>query len=453
MRLSGLRGEAGMAMPVVIAIMTIVTMLAAGGAVAAMGTNESANEDRRAKRALAAAEAALQQAAYRLSTVRPDATLCLSDDNPAAGELPQSGECPKVTGTLAADTSFSYHATPALPSEAACADLPDRPPDPTSTDHCITATGSVGGVKRRLQARVRVARGGIFSVVGLLGIDGVNINNSGKVYSDIGSNGLIYGGNSTELTGNVLIPNSAPAPMINGKKSGHSVIRRPDPWQLEETDFTVAAAQNNNAALSGWTTSWSASTKVAALSDKDYTLPAGTYHMCELYIDQSTDIELTGASAANPVRIYVDSPSRAGSGCAAGTGRLCMDNSVKFNRPGDAAALQIYVHGTTAVCQTGRPGMPFQASSYRTDVPVVLNNSVDFNGTIYAPTTAVRLNNSVNMDGGIVAKHITLENSINFTHPTSLKGQQAAPGPVRRVSWVECRSEPATATDPESGCT
>ena len=448
-----LGSERGLATPVVVAVMSVVMLLAAGGALAALGTSEGANDDRRAKRALAAAEAGIQQAAYRLATIRPDRTKCLGASGPSYAVDPVGGECTTpVTGTVATGASFSYVATPELPSTTGCADQQNLAGDMTSSDHCITATGTVGGVSRRLQARVRVARGGLFAGIGLVGLESVTIENSGKVWSDIGSNGLIRGGNSTEIDGVLRIPNSAPNPTINGSHNG--VLRQTNQWSLAQTDFAaIAAGANNNAALSGWTTSWNATTREAVLDGKKYTLPAGTYLMCELFADQSVDIELSGASSANPVRIFIDSPDRPGSNCAAGSGRFCLDNSIKFNRPGDAAALEIYVWGGTAVCASGRPNMPFQASSYRTDVPVVLNNSVDFNGTIYAPTTDVRLNNSIKMEGGIASRTVHFENSVDFWHADGLGGQAAGPGPVRRLSWVECRSRPTNSSDPESGCT
>jgi type II secretory pathway pseudopilin PulG len=442
--------QSGLATPVVVAVMAVVSLLVAGGALAALGASDGANEDRRAKRALAAAEAGVQEAAYRLSTLRPDQTKCLGVNG--AVVTPVAGECPTpVDGSVAADAMFAYHATPALPVGAPCADLPTLASDPTATDHCITATGTVAGVKRRLQARVRVTRKTLFGVTGLLGLEGVNIENSGKVWSDVGSNGLVRGGNSTEIYGDLLVPASAPPPTISG--SNPDVVTMPAAWALAQTDFTAVAASNNNASLPGALgTGWNSTTREAELSGKSYTLPAGTYLMCELWVDQSVDLSLSGATSTNPVRIFVDSPDRPGSNCASDRGRLCMDNSIKFNRPGNAAALEIYVYGAPAHCQAGRPGMPFQGSSYRTDATVVLNNSVDFNGTIYAPTSTVRLNNSIKMDGGIAARNIHLENSVEFTNPDSVKLKPPAAGPVRRLSWVECRSRPTSTTDPESGC-
>jgi type II secretory pathway pseudopilin PulG len=445
---TGLASERGLATPIVIAVMSIVALLAAGAALAALGTSEGANDDRRSKRALAAAEAGIQQAAYRLATLRPDKTMCVGE-NGAAASPQANGECTAVAGTIAPGATFSYVATPALSANASCADIPDIAADATSTDHCITATGTVGTVRRRLQARVRVARGGLFSGIGLVGLESVKMVNGDKIWSDIGSNGLIDGDNSIEVNSGykLRVPNSAPTPTISGSNPG--VVRLADQWALAQTDFATIAASNNNSQLASLpSTRWNTTTK--ALSGS-ISLPGGSYHICDYYADESVTVTLqASATASNPVRLFVDSPTRTGSGCTGTTGRFCLDNSVNFNAEGNAAALEVYVYGTTATCgQTSS----FNGSSYSENAPIILNNSINFRGTIYAPTAMVRLNNSVKMDGGIAAMNIWLENSIEFRHPSSLTGSPASAGPIRRLSWVECRPLPTTQSDPESGCT
>jgi type II secretory pathway pseudopilin PulG len=450
---SWLGSDSGLATPVVVAVMSVVMLLAAGGALAALGTSEGANDDRRAKRALAAAEAGIQQAAYRLATLRPNELKCLGATGPSYAADPVGGECTPVPGTLATGMTFSYVATPKLTSGAACADIPNIATDTTSTDHCITSTGTAGAIKRRLQARVRVARGGIFAGIGLVGLEYVNLVNSDELWSDIGSNGLITGSNSIKVHGSLRVPDSAPAPMVLG--SNPPTVRQPDPWSLAQTDFAaIAAGPNNNAALTGLS-GWNATTRVLAFGNSvNITIPAGTYLICDLYGDNSIKINLhSNATPTNPVKIYIDSPSRPGSGCPAGSGRLCLDNSVEFNKDGNPGDLEIYIYGSTAKCSDAVPGMPFDGAHFPSDSPFVLGNSVHYFGTIYAPTTRVRLNNSVTVSGGIAALSAELANSVKFTHADAVKNKAPAAGPVRRLSWVECRSQPTTVGDHESGCT
>jgi type II secretory pathway pseudopilin PulG len=449
-----LASERGLATPIVIAVMSVVALLAAAGALAALGASEGANDDRRSKRALAAAEAGIQRAAFRLANRPPEpSTMCSGVDGASVAK--QNGECPAVTGTVGPDTSFEYVATEALLDGAYCAG--NIQPDPTATDHCITATGIVGTVRRRLQARIRIARGDVFSNIGLLGRDSVKMVNSINVWSDIGSNGLIDGDNSIVVNrpahrasgkAELRIAPAAQNPTISG--SSPSVVRLTAPWpELAQTDFASIAASNNNSQLSGLPLNrWNPATKTLSGS---LTLPGGSYHLCDYYADDSVTVTLhANATPSNPVRLYIDSPTRPGSGCSATSGRFCLDNSVNFNEGGDPAELQIYVYGSTATCGQWST---FDGSSYSENAPVILNNSVNFRGKIYAPTSTVRLNNSVNADGSIIARVIHLENSINFRHMGGGTGSPATAGPVRRLAWVECRSRPTPSTDPESGCT
>jgi hypothetical protein len=299
---------------------------------------------------------------------------------------------------------------------------------------------------------VRVTRSTIFAAIGLLGLEYVRLINSVVLDSDVGSNGLIDGDNSIEVDGTLMIPAGAPAPTISG--SSPPVATQSSPWALAQTDFAAIGTNNNAALAADVGAGWDAATRELALADsRTVTLRPGTYHLCELYAGNSVKIgPHSSATPTNPVRIFVDAPDRPGSGCAAGTGRFCLDNSVELNKGGDAGDLEVYVHGGAAQCASGRPGLPFDGAHFPSDSAVVLGNSVHLAGTIYAPTTRVKLNNSVQMSGGVASLSVELANSVGFTHPESVKDKLPAAGPVRRLSWVECRSRPTDAVDPESGC-
>jgi Tfp pilus assembly protein PilX len=448
-------GETGIATPVVVAIMSVVMLLAAGGALAALGTNVGANEDRRSKRALAAAEAGIQQAAYRLAQLQLGENRCLRASGPPWDGAQDNGECTtRIPGTgAAAGEAFSY----VVSSKLDAGDPPCAGQESGSasswTDRCITSTGTVGEVARRLQAKVRVSRGGTFAGVGLVGLDFVTLVNSVNVTSSVGSNGQITGSNSINVNGSLQLAPNAPTPIVH--PSSPPVVRRSEPWPVEPTDFAaIAAGPNNNAALNGLS-GWNTNTRVLRLGNSvTITLAAGTYLMCDLYADNSITIKLhSNVTPTNPVRIYIDSPQRTGSGCAAGTGRFCLDNSVRVNDGGSAAELALYMYGSTSKCSDAVPGMPFDGAHFPSDAPFVLGNSAQYYGTVYAPTTRVKLNNSVTVSGSIVSKSAELANSVNFTYPSELSNQAPAVGPIQRVAWVECRSQATDAGDPESGCT
>jgi hypothetical protein len=449
---SAVRDEAGFAVGLTVMVMTLAALLAGVALLASQATNGAANDDRRSKRALAAAEAGLQEAAYRFTALRPDKTKCLGATGPTYEASATAGECAAVPGSVAVDAAYAYYGTPQLAAGAACADLPATAADPMSSDHCVTSSGTVGGVTRRVQARVRVPRTTIFGVIGMLGLEGVTMINSDKIHSDVGSNGLITGVNSVVIDGDLMVPNSAPPPIISG--SNPTVVRQPDPWALAPADFAGSQATNNNPNLAGLS-AYNAANRTLIVGSGTLNVPVGTYNLCDLWFDNSVELTVVGTGV---LRLYIDSPDRPGSGCQANTGRFCLDNSVKFNLAGKP--LEVYAYGSTGLCSTGAPrpsGGTYafdgtQLASLPAHAPVVLNNSVEFTGTIHAPTSQVILTNSIKMSGGVASRRIDLGNSVEFWHTSQAQAQQPAPRDIRRLSWVECRPAPTTAGDPESGC-
>ena len=159
----------------------------------------------------------------------------------------------------------------------------------------------------------------------------------------------------------------------------------------------------------------------------------------------------SGGLSAAPgatVRIFVDAPAavRPGSGCpdGAGWGTLHGENGVSLGQPdGEAIALQIYIHGWP------KDG-PYAAQYGRSIVDVAKNN-LDANALIYAPQTYVYVaKNGATIKGAIVAEDVYVKNSLNFIYDTSL--DLLGGGDYARRDWRECRTDPSTPADPESGC-
>src|SRR6058998_2127588 len=85
-----------MALPVSVAALGIVMLLAWVIAAGAESVNQSSDRDSYSKRALAAAEAGLQAATYRLNKLAPSNWKCLTD----FAIEPTLGECPPYTQDL-----------------------------------------------------------------------------------------------------------------------------------------------------------------------------------------------------------------------------------------------------------------------------------------------------------------------------------------------------------------
>ena len=69
--MSRLARQEGVALPAAMGMMLVISLLVTAFFALAIRTSDSANTDRNAKRALAAAEAGLQTAIYRLNSIRP----------------------------------------------------------------------------------------------------------------------------------------------------------------------------------------------------------------------------------------------------------------------------------------------------------------------------------------------------------------------------------------------
>jgi hypothetical protein len=146
------------------------------------------------------------------------------------------------------------------------------------------------------------------------------------------------------------------------------------------------------------------------------------------------------------VKIYIDSPSRPGSGCPPGSGYLEANN--KFT-----------VHNVNANNHSGaNPVDNFQIHVYGNDRPdgepaVLFKNQANIKGVIIAPNATVRFLNNAKVTGAIGANKLEFENSVQFTAAdTAAGGGTSSAATYSRSVWTECRSQPTDPADPMSGC-
>jgi hypothetical protein len=94
---------------------------------------------------------------------------------------------------------------------------------------------------------------------------------------------------------------------------------------------------------------------------------------------------------------------------------------------------------------------PTQTATCRSDF--MLDNSVNFYGSVYAPNSTVQAHNSVKFYGAAASDKIIFFNSVDFFLTGAVKDKPTeAPGAAERKGWTECRPAPTLASDPESGC-
>lgn len=442
-----LRRQDGIALPVVIGSLTVVTGLAVTTFAVSVESHHASSRDRDSKRALAAAEAGLQVAMLRITDLDPDPSLCVT--NAVVGVDATTGECP-ATGEVSIGNGATYNYVVSTPANGTCATIPGFTPN-LAEDRCITSTGTVNGVKRRLQMRFYFQPPFLpWANAGLVGKNKVDIGNNKIIDSAIGTNGNVTLGNNSNAW-ELLLPEGATYTpgnnaTIDSQVAGGNAIRccpKVAPWEFPEMDWSGPKAANDNnklAGIPGWDGKY-----MKLGQQQDITLESGTYWMCGFDAPNGNDINVV---PGHFVRLYIVG-DKGDSSCNENDpidGKFNIKNSGRVNPlPLDdpkAEQFALFVYGTDP--DYNEPADP---------VDVDINNGVSFWGTIWAPYSEIEVKNNQTISGGFTAGSIDMKNNGGFMYDSDIS-TQPLPGTAdaENLSWTECRREPAVATDPESGC-
>lgn len=467
-----LRSEEGIAVPLVMSTIVVLSLLAAGLLSTAMSSSSGATADGDSKRALGAAEAGLQTAALRLKKLYPAATMCMVTPTPAnptgaVSPTPNTtdGACPASTPEAVAEgVTFTYWVTP---RGATCNRLPSVPT--TAYDRCITSVGIANGVRRRLQVRVESGPNLPFAKAGLAGIDKVTlVNNVTIEETDVGSNGPItMTGSPGEVKitdGNGVLGQARPyVPGGSVIRTGTTTIEggiqnQSSPYVLTQPDFAASltpaqggTGTNNNDLLTArfGASRFNATTRILTIPANEQwktgslgPFPSGTFNLCGITVNAGAEVNLANSTAK--AAIYLDSPLRPGSGCAAGTGTATMYG--KMNNGISDRNYWFWVYGTTA------PTDALPATVSTADIRFLGNAHID--GVWYAPYSRFYASGGdITVHGAIAAREIWMGNKVKAGFDVAV-AQEVGPGagPVIRRGFFECQAIAPTVTDPESGC-
>lgn len=452
-----LRDEDGIALPVAMLTLMLIGTLSAMLAFSSIQSSATSVQAGNQGAALQAADAGLQAAIYRLDQ---QPAVPSADCFTTTGVTPTGGVCPAQTESAGNGGSFSYWVSPALTQGDSCTGYYVQAPNgQTVTQRCITALGTINGVKRRVQERVagyQTSGGGSgggssFPIVGLLALGPVTATGSFALNGALGANG------------NISLPTGASVSGPIGYKNGTTVspsslcgpcYQVPGFWVPSASSYPAPYQQsqlplpsqngNNNAAI-GWpigaynpvTRVVSASGSVGSASSP-LTIPSGTYNFCELDLTQASYLQVAPGSR---VTIFIDSPSRSGSGCTPGTGNVNVSGPLFLSTPpGDPTAFQIFAYGNPG----GSPTTINFNDSLNQGPP-----SATLAGLIWAPDSAFTTSNAFTFAGAMVVRSFTSSNAISFTGQTGSATTNS--GPFYPSAWHECPATPS-GSDPGSGC-
>lgn len=446
---SRLRGEDGIAMPTV--LMMMIAALALGGAAvtSSIGAQKTSTRDQKAKEALAAADAGIQQALYRQNKVITSESLpCVIrgiGGDLYAGLALTDGWCPEISGAVG-DASFRYRVKPAtlvgtLQNER---------------EVKVVSIGTSDDVSRRIAENARSKTGiGIFSGGDLVGLDNLEMNPTGSITGDVGSNGNVdqVGGS---LCGNVTYGYgqafNQDGTWCTGFGSGEGEFNMPPPLQGNVPPSQGGQNSNGrlfNNAAGGCTTSPSCDTKTGNVSfdpaTRVLTMTSGTatlggslpYSLCRL--DMQGNAQLIAAQGAT-VKIYFDSPESCGvpPPCTASYNQIDVRGNAKLvATSGNPQSLQLLFVGSDT-CPT--------------DGEISGNAASIHEAVVYAPRTDMTLWGNGEFSGALAGKTVTTGGSGKFiADPEIIDWDVEVALNYQRDRYVECVGA-ATAVPPDANC-
>jgi hypothetical protein len=469
------RSQEGVALPVATAMLLVISLFVIAFFSVTLQVNDTSIKDRSSKRALAAAEAGLQTALYRLNqygTNNPNQpTQCFTTAWVAADG---GGKCPPATGLLGNGATYTYYVSRELGTEL-CLGVAGA-----GTDRCITAVGIAGGVQRRVQLRASRLTGPLsYKSIGLMSKSLMYAGVSSELTSDLGANGLVHFGNSAKtfanssagIAGAIFLAPPGGTEDYYTSGSGQDIAANPDlqpvstPFVFDTIDFEVPENSARNVLESSVRTHmgshYTHSSLTFSMSSGTYTFLPGTYYFCRVRLGNGARLNFSTTAAT---QIYVDSPSRgpdspcyflSNPGPEYPLGTFWAENSNRINEGGREELLEIFMHGTS---YNGNRTLPTSWCNPSGDPPhtdkcesdFLLSNSSWFEGMVNAPNTTVEINNSGDaFKGAIAADKILFNNSVKFELTDAVK-DSAPPtsGGIGRGNWIECRP----ANDHQSAC-
>lgn len=454
-----LQSQRGTALITALGALTVMGILTATVASVSVRSTQTSTASRDAKRALAAADAGIEAAVFRLNRQNVQtASKCFTN----ALVDPVSGECPGYSESFGNGTGYTYYVSTALTTADQCAGLPVQLNDQngilTIVQRCVTSIGTAGGERRRVQARIASYEGApVFPKPGILGLNSVTSVNNSSVVGYLASNGKITLGNNT-IAQTLELGTNGTYQVGTGSQVQNVVQHTASQgdFVLAPINFGNSATVNDNGRLTSVPpkdtssnttyTNTAAAPRVLAIGNSgSVTLGGGTYNFCKFSMGNNS--QLTIAAGAK-VRLYIDSPDRSGSGCipsgmtaaqarTAGYGGMVMgqgSNMVNTNREDSE---QIYIFGYNDGSQV-----------------LEFNNSAKLNFALVAPQSKIIFNNSGALNGGIAAKDVQFKNGADFSWGASLAELRSDTTALYfKTAWKECQRVPTVAADPESGCT
>jgi Tfp pilus assembly protein PilX len=206
-----------------------------------------------------------------------------------------------------------------------------------------------------------------------------------------------------------------------------------------------------------------------------WTIGGGTYNFCTFSMTGGNAGTQALLGAGVKTQIFIDSPANhtdpnQNNWCPSGSGTITVGNGAAFVNnspplPGsplahDTTAFFIDIYGqipqqTISDTQATYINNDCNLNGNTKDASCVqLGQSTNFYGTVYAPESDVYIGNTGSTYGGIAGRTVTFDNPGTFTQDVNVTKliTTATQALYFRTAWIQCYSQPTSATDPMSGC-
>lgn len=430
LRAAGTQG--GFALPLTLVVLTVGFALAAVGSVAAVSSIRNADRDTDSERALAVAEAGVEQALARQNKVfTAEGFPCLvvgAGGNLIPGSPQGNGWCPEQTGSVQGG-QFTYTVKPAAQVD----------PLGGLERISIVSEGAVGDSSRRIALDSLASTGRpAFAQAEMIGLDDFTVNGEGYIEATAATNGDFYldgnalvCGDVTHGVGKQLIISGGNAGLCDGYTANEQqvTLAPPDPGNVaEENDNGRFFAEDTKAG----NVTWNAGTRTLTLSGNSaLTLGGANYSLCKLDMSGNSNIYI---AAGATVRVWFDSPENCGQ--SSGVEQLSMTGNSEIS------------------ATTGEPvdaGFIFVGSA---DIPTTVKlagNGKANELMVYAPRSDVQISGNGNYSGAIAGKTVVDTGNGQIIGDESVLGfeigVQTAYTPER---FIECVG--ALSNSPHAGC-
>jgi hypothetical protein len=434
------RKQDGAALP--IAVISLMLVLAMAGAVLtqSMRTGSSADREQRSKRALQAADAGLDVAAFRTDKLATGLNPCPD----AAGSgvsayvtVATEQWCPTVTEDLGDGKSYSYRVS-----------APDA-----SLNRRAVATGTAEGVTRRVAVVLEEVTVPLFDGFGVSSDSSINMNSNAEIgemgppqtRTDARANGSFNLTSSTNVCGNAT---PGPGQSFNDSSSygvcaGYSTAPASAPITFPAVDDAAAAVSNDNARIC--TTdpcsppgdvSWNPVNRQLTLNNSStLTLRGSVYYLCSLTMNGSSKLILDPPSTAKPLLIYIGGDAN----CPGQPDDVLRLNgsAIVESAPGKTVPVQFLVKGSDT-----RDTNVSWGSSSAALTPLA----------IYAPKSAVTMDSSSSIMGAITGKSVAMNSNSQLIYDSRIDVSPFDLSVQKSATYRECRAQAAAGQAPDEGC-